>query len=71
MDVRELRLQEGDLASELRRFEAEADRVISSMQRSTKFARPKILREAGSQNSREEDLELDVDLDFLGSEFDK
>jgi hypothetical protein len=56
---------------EAARGEAEADRVISSMQRSTKFARPKILREAGSQNSREEDLELDVDLDFLGSEFDK
>ena len=53
------------------RGEAEAERVISSMQRSTKFARPKILREAGSENSREEDLELDVDLDSLGSEFDK
>ena len=53
------------------RGEAEAERVISSMQRSTKFIRPKILREAGSENSREEDLELDVDLDSLGSEFDK
>lgn len=56
---------------EAARGEAEAERVISSMQRSTKFARPKILREAGSENSREEDLELDVDLDSLGSEFDK
>ncbi len=32
MDVREIRLQESDLASELRRFEAEADRALAASQ---------------------------------------
>jgi len=53
------------------RMESDAARTISGMARSTKFIRPKILREAGSESSRGEDLELDIDLDSLGSEFDK
>jgi hypothetical protein len=55
---------------EAARADGDAARAIDSMQRSTKFVRPKILREAGSENSGS-DLELDIDLDSLGSEFDK